>query len=200
MPNRGLCYYSVVVPRYFVRGFPGIALTAGGCWTVPSTSIDTIRIIDHDPSTRAAFTQWVEEGLALVRRCDAIRYKRVRAYVRTILSNPRVRGCYYLWPLKYCAVNVPWFHTQGGPERESPMQLFASFLVRDATYGYLFARGVPLTRRNRPRFDYACCLEAQRFIRRAGPSVNPWDPFVAELKASKEIRRRRIQAIEKPIN
>jgi len=176
MPKRGLCYYAVILPRHYLLGLPGVLGQAVVCHFTPFELRRGIRIVDPIERTRAHFVSVVGMALDLIAQFDPIRFSRVQSEIQTIMSVPGTPGCDYQRPLRLCSTNLQSFYDRDYPGSEFAIKLLASTLIRDATSGHLSSRGIRRSKRNARRFDALCCREAQRFMRRLGMTITPWDP------------------------
>jgi len=175
MRKRGIYYYTSIVTRFYIRGFPGLFLQWLGCRGARFEVIRGFRVIDFCSETHTRFHDVVGAALGLVAQFDPVRFRRVENAIRTIVSAPGTVGTNYQWPLRLSAVNLRTIYESTEPNHELAVKLLGSMLIRDATCGYLLDYGVPLVRRNRRRFELLCCSEAQRFMRGLGMTKTPWD-------------------------
>jgi len=113
-----------------------------------------------------------DAAVHLIAECDPIRFKRVRAEIRSIVNAPAIAGSTYGRPLRVCSVDFRY----SPDDQEMAVKLLAAALIREATVGHLVSRGVLRIRRNRLRFDRLCCEEARRFLQRLGMTSTPYDP------------------------
>lgn len=168
-----LRYYLFLIPRYYVVGLPGVVLDLIVQWLSPEQVVDGFRIIDPRSETRSHFVSVVKSALSLIARYDLLRFKIVKAEIRSIVNAPAVLGASYERPLRVCAVDLRCFYDQNTPQTTEV--LLASALIHEATFGHLISRGIIRTRANACRVDAFCCRQAHCFLRRLGMSSTPWD-------------------------
>lgn len=166
-------YYSGLIAREYMLCAPGILgrkLINSLC---PCDVKLGIRIQDPALQTRKCFADAVGGALDVIAHFDPVRLRRVQNEIHTVVHALGVLGSSYERAMKVSAVNLKCFFYPGDPDMT--VKFLASVLVRDATYGYFFTRGILRRRRNHNRFDLLCCKEAERFLRRTGLVHTPWD-------------------------
>jgi hypothetical protein len=172
---RKLRYFCVLVWRVYLVGAPGIVLLFGARRCSPFQTISGIRVADPTPETLGHFTTVVGEALALIARCDPIRWKRVQREIHTVVNTATGGPACYDRALRVCMVDVRRFFDAN--DSSLTVRLMAFELIFQSTLGYLYSKGILRNRQNQQRFDSLCWAEGVLFLqRRVGMTTFPWEP------------------------
>jgi len=172
IPKRGLRYCCALIWRQYLLGLPAIFFEAATRRFCPCEIRKGFRILDPWTDTRHYTSTLADAAVHLIAECEPIRFKRVRAEIRSIVNALAIAGSTYGRPLRVCSVDFRY----SPDDQEMAVKLLAAALIREATVGHLVSRGVLRIRRNRLRFDRLCCEEARRFLQRLGMTSTPYDP------------------------
>jgi len=173
MIKRRFSFYLVLIWRQYLVGAPATLLEVLVHWMCPFQMIKKIRVVDPITETRGYFIAAIERALTLIATSDSIRFNRVQREIHSIVSGPAPCGSTYGRPLRVCSVDLRCYYVEDDPNMT--IMLVASALVREATAGYLFSKGIPRTRRNQLRFNHLCRKEAQQFLQQFGMTTTPLD-------------------------
>ena len=171
--------------RRYVLGFPELLTDMVLC-ALPAKRKMGFRVIASNDTAVGDFPDAVGAALALLAKCDTVRFHRVQSEVRTILNGPAALN--YGRAARLCALDVRWFASKGDPEKTAAM--IASAIIFNATEGYLLSRGILHTRRNWSRVQRLKWREARRFLKRAGISSSLWDVIDQQAFAFVPLRQR----------
>jgi hypothetical protein len=135
-------------------------------------SSESVRIVGArtGPEDRPKFVARTVEALAMLKARDPRRFQRLKREIHRIsdMAVPWSTASYNR-PLRECKVNFGRFNFEEDPELA--LQYYCCVLVHEATHGACYSRWINYTVAFRTRIERLCCLEAERFARRAFPDI-----------------------------
>jgi hypothetical protein len=170
-------YYCGNFWREYFVGAPGLLLVSGVHRASKPQIVNGIQVGDPTPETRECFLELMDQALALIANSDPLRWKRVQREIQIIINTPSIYTSSYGRTARVCMLDLRYFYRPDEPHLIVP--LLTSELIYQATFGYLYSRGILRTRKNSQRFDRLRLQEAGRFLRRCTP--------LTDLAAASEI-------------
>lgn len=122
--------------------------------------------INADPSDDQAFVKMVREALDLIELHDPLRFRRIQANLRWIVSWELLSIGVYRHGLRMCIVDFIYYRYQE-PRDEAVVKL-ALLIVHEATHGHLYFKQIGYVGSLRIRCERLCRKEEARFARKLG--------------------------------
>jgi hypothetical protein len=132
--------------------------------------IDGVEICDlvSTDLQKSDFLRPTIKAMALIKKFDPIRYRRVCQRIQYIVNRPLISAGNYVRDWRICNVDYNKHYASGQPEWK--LRAYACLLVHEATHGLLEDRGIEYNKATRARIEELCCLEEYRFAKR----VDEW--------------------------